>query len=166
LCLMTLNGFDLHMNTGDLLTTGCAVAYAFHILILAHYSQTMRYEWLSLLQIGTCAAVGLATFWWVETPVVHWTPQVLVALGVTSVLATALSFLLQTWAQQHTTPTRTVLIFALEPVFAWITSYLVQDEILPARGIAGALCILAGILMAELKPLGARKHQESSRIGN
>jgi drug/metabolite transporter (DMT)-like permease len=160
LCLMTLKGLDLHMNEGDLLTVACALAYACHILLLGRYSRTMGYEWLALMQIGTCAAVGLATFWWVETPMVHWTAQVWLALGVTSLLATALSFLLQTWAQRETTPTRTVLIFALEPVFAWLTSYLIADEVLSRRAMAGAFCILAGILLAELKPFDRREHPE------
>jgi drug/metabolite transporter (DMT)-like permease len=160
LCLLTLKGLDLHMNEGDLLTTACAVAYGCHILLLGHYSRIIGYEWLSLMQIGTCAVIGLATFWWVETPVVHWTPQVWVALAVTSLLATALSFLLQTWAQRETTPTRTVLIFALEPVFAWLTSYLIADEVLSRRAMAGALCILAGIPLAELKPFDRREHPE------
>src|SRR5258708_7910532 len=120
----------------------------------------MGCEWLSLMQIGTCSVGGLATFWWVETPGGHWTMQVLVALGVTSLLATALSFLLQTWAQRETTPTRTVLIFALEPVFAWLTSYLIADEVLSGRAMAGAFCILTGILLAELKPFDRREHPQ------
>jgi hypothetical protein len=40
----------------------------------------------------------------------------------------------------------------LEPVFAWITSYLLTGESLSARAAAGAGLILAGILLVELKP--------------
>ena len=69
-------------------------------------------------------AVGAATFWWVEPVHVQWSPMVLVALAVTSLFATALAFSVQTWAQRWTSPTRTALIFSLEPVFAWITSFL------------------------------------------
>jgi drug/metabolite transporter (DMT)-like permease len=50
------------------------------------------------------------------------------------------------------------LIFALEPVFAWITSYLVYGELLAARAAGGAGLILAGILLVELKPIARRKH--------
>lgn len=47
-----------------------------------------------------------------------WTPAAVAALAVTSLLATALAFAVQSWAQQFTTPTRSALIFSLEPVFA------------------------------------------------
>ena len=80
----------------------------------------------------------------------------LFALGVTSILATALAFLLQTWGQKYTTATRAALIFSLEPVFAWLTSYVLEQEVLTRQAMAGAGCILGGILLVELKPLERR----------
>jgi drug/metabolite transporter (DMT)-like permease len=157
--LMTLTGRTLEMGKGDLLTVGCAVVFTFHIMVLGYYSRRMAFEWLTLLQIGTCAAIGLGSFWWVETPVLHWNRQVFIAIAVTSLLATALAFTVQTWAQRYTTPTRTALIFALEPVFAWATSFVLTNEVLSRRAAIGALLILAGILLVELKPITLRQHQ-------
>ena len=157
--LMTLTGRALEIGKGDLLTLGCAVVFTFHIMVLGYYSQRMAFEWLTLLQIGTCAAIGLLSFWWVETPVLHWNRQVVIAIAVTSLLATALAFTVQTWAQRYTTPTRTALIFALEPVFAWATSFVLTNEVLSRRAAIGALFILAGILLVELKPIRRRPHQ-------
>ena len=74
------------------------------------------------------------------------------ALLVTSLLATALAFAVQTWAQRYSSPTRTALIFSMEPVFAWATSYVVAGEVLSRRAAFGGVLILAGILMVELKP--------------
>jgi drug/metabolite transporter (DMT)-like permease len=74
------------------------------------------------------------------------------ALAVTSVLATALGFTIQTWAQRWSSPTRTALFFTLEPVFAWITSFLVAGEVLSGRAAIGAALILGGVLLVELKP--------------
>jgi drug/metabolite transporter (DMT)-like permease len=157
--LMTLTGWTFEIGEGDLLTVGCAVMFTFHIMVLGYYSQRMAYGWLTLLQIGTCAAIALASFWWVETPKFHFNTQVLIAIGVTALLGTALAFTVQTWAQRYTTPTRTALIFALEPVFAWLTSFLLAGELLSRRAAIGALCILAGILLVELKPIKRRPHQ-------
>ncbi len=69
---------------------------------------------------------------------------------ITAALATALAFSAQVWAQQHTTPTHTAILFSLEPVFAAIASYIVLGERLSYRALAGAALILAGILTAEL----------------
>jgi drug/metabolite transporter (DMT)-like permease len=159
--LMTLTGWRLEIGEGDLLTVGCAVMFTFHIMVLGYYSQRMAYGWLTLLQIGTCAAIALASFWWVEAPTFHFNTRVLMAIGVTALLGTALAFTVQTWAQRYTTPTRTALIFALEPVFAWLTSFLLAGELLSRRAAIGALCILAGILLVELKPIGRRPHQNA-----
>jgi drug/metabolite transporter (DMT)-like permease len=74
------------------------------------------------------------------------------------VLATALAFTIQAWAQRRTTATRTGLIYMLEPVFAWITSYLLVGEGLTGRAAAGAVLILGGVLMVEMKPLRPRLH--------
>lgn len=152
MALLTLQSAKFTVGMGELLTVGCAFAFAWHILALGHFSRKMDTDWLTLLQIGACAAIGLSSFWWVETPVVRWSPAVVTALGVTSVLATAVAFWIQTWAQARTTPTRAVLIFSLEPVFAWATSWLLLGEVLTTRACAGAICILAGILLVELKP--------------
>jgi drug/metabolite transporter (DMT)-like permease len=156
MALMTLRGADLAVGTGELLTVGCAVAFAAQILALSHYSRRIGTDLLTLLQIGTSAAVALATFWWVEDVHLRWSAALITAIVVTSVFATAVAFWLQTWAQARTTPTRAAVIFSLEPVFAWLTSWLLEGEVLTGRAVAGAACILAGILAVELKPFRAR----------
>jgi drug/metabolite transporter (DMT)-like permease len=106
----------------------------------------------TVTQIATGAAMGAATFWWTEPVRIQWTPALFAALAVTSLFATALAFSIQTWAQRWTSATRTALIFALEPVFAWITSFLLAGELLSGRATVGAALILCGVLMVELKP--------------
>jgi drug/metabolite transporter (DMT)-like permease len=156
--LMTLEGDTLGIGYGDLLTLACAVAFAAHIVVVGHYAPRVSFEALSLVQIVAAGMAALGTFWWAEAPLVRWRPGVLVALIVTGLLATALAFSVQAWAQQYTTPTHTALIFALEPVFAWLTSFLLTGEILSLRASLGAMLILAGILLVELKPVGPEKH--------
>jgi drug/metabolite transporter (DMT)-like permease len=152
MALMTLQGDVLSIGLGDFLVMCCAVAYAFHILVLGHFAVRACTPVLTLTQIATSAMLGAATFWWAEPVRVRWTADVWLALAVTGLLATALAFAIQTWAQQYSSPTRTALIFSTEPVFAWATSYVLLREGLSGRGIAGALLILAGILLVELKP--------------
>lgn len=158
MALMTLTSLRFEMEKGDLLILACSFSYAFHILLLGHFAARISFESLSINQIATGALLGALTFWWIETPYVTWTSAVWIALAVTSLLATALAFAVQSWAQQFTTPTRTALIFALEPVFAWLASFLIAGELLTRRGAIGAALILAGIVMVELKPIRFRPH--------
>lgn len=162
--LLTLEGSSLSIAVGDVLTMICAVAFALHILVVGHYSARTGFEALSLIQIATAGLLAALTCGWAETPKLVWSAGLAAALLVTGLLATALAFSVQAWAQQRTTATHTALIFALEPVFAWMTSYLVFGEVLGARAAAGAALILAGILTVELKPFARRRHPLEQKL--
>jgi drug/metabolite transporter (DMT)-like permease len=159
--LMTVQGDIFNVNIGDLLVLCSCVAYAFHLLVLGRFAQSSNIATLAVVQIATGAVIGAGTFWWAEPVRVAWTSAVWIALAVTSLFATAMAFAVQTWAQQSASPTRTALIFALEPVFAWATSYVLAGEVLSRRGVFGAILILAGILLVEMKPFGLREHQST-----
>ncbi|MCC7498004.1 MAG: DMT family transporter [Bryobacterales bacterium] len=150
--LLTLERMEPRMGPGDMLTLGCAVMFALHILVIGHYARRVSFEALSLIQVATAAVCGSMTFFWWEPYFIRWTPAAILAIVITGVLGTALAFSIQSYAQRHTTATRTGLIFALEPVFAWVTSFLITGETLGIRQTSGAALILAGIAVVELKP--------------
>lgn len=160
LALMTLQGppGSVDINKGDLLTLACAVAFAGHIVTLGHYSEKLSFEVLSITQVATAAVLGLALFRWVEPPRVQWHPLVISAILVTGLLATALTFTVQAWAQRYTSSTRTALIYTLEPVFAWLISYWFLGEGLAGRSAAGAALILGGVVLVEAKPMQSQLH--------
>jgi drug/metabolite transporter (DMT)-like permease len=145
-------GFSLAgFNRGDVLTIGCAIAFAGHLLVLGYYSQRERIEAVAIGQIA-CAAVLFGVSLFIEPPKATWSHPVVSALLVTGILGTAVAFAVQTWAQQFTTATRTALIFALEPVVALLTAVLAGGERLTAAAIWGGALILAGIVTVEIKP--------------
>jgi drug/metabolite transporter (DMT)-like permease len=100
----------------------------------------------------------LSLFWWTEKPQLTWRPAVVYAILITGLFATALAFTLQAWAQQYTTSTRTALIYMLEPVVAWVTSFVVVGEGLSGRAAVGAALILGGVVLVEMKLLDPRLH--------
>jgi drug/metabolite transporter (DMT)-like permease len=153
MALMTLSpASDLRfgMSRGDLLSFLCAVTFAIHIVIIGHYSQLNGFQSLAVVQIATAAALGSVFVWFAEPIRFHLTPGVAAAVLVTGLLATALAFTTQAWAQQYTSSTRAALIFTLEPPVAWLTSYALTGEKMANRGKVGAGMILAGILAVEL----------------
>lgn len=160
--MMTIQKDILSIGLGDILVACSTIAYAIHILVLARYSKTADVGWLATIQIATAAVLGWLIFWWAAPVEVRWTNAVWIALAVTSVLATAFAFSALTWAQKHTTATHAALILSLEPVFAWLASYVAAGEVLTGRGLAGAALILTGIVLAELKPFRVAEHQPLS----
>lgn len=149
------SGFSA-LNVGDFLVLGCAVMFAFHIILVARFSPKHSVAALSFLQVETtavltalCLPVLAATRW--EPPFVRWSPSLVGAILITAVGATALCFSLQVWAQQYTSPTHTAILFSLEPVFAALTSLIAVHEHLSTRVLAGAVLVFIGIVLAELK---------------
>ena len=156
--LMTLEGAIGVIGRGDMLTLLGAVAFAAHIVTVGHYSGKMSFELLSVMQVGTAGVLASSLFWWVEKPRVEWRPELILAVLVTGLLATAFAYTVQSWALRYTTSSRAAIIYLLEPIFAWITSYFLVGEGLSARAAAGAALILSGVLVVEMKPLNQRRH--------
>ena len=140
------------VNIGDVLTFGCTIGFAFHCIALGHASPRIRFQPLALLQIGFCALFMAVSTPLLEHPHIHLTLRLAVALAVAAVLATAAAFSIQSWAQSVLPATHTALLMTLEPVFAWITSFLIMGERLGLRPASGAILILAGIALTELVP--------------
>lgn len=140
------------MNLGDLLTFGCAIGFAFHCIALSHISPRIGYQPLALIQVGFCALFMAISLPLIEHPHVAWTPRLLVALAIAAVLATAAAFSIQSWVQSVLPSTHTALLLTMEPVFAWVTSFLFMGERMGIRPASGALLILAGIALTELVP--------------
>lgn len=141
---------DFQFNLGDLLTLGCAVSFAFHMLVLGYYSQRERFEAVAIGQIACVALLSFAGLPW-DPPRAHWSRSLVFAIVLTGLFATTLAFIVQTWAQQYTSATRAALLFALEPVFALVTAVLIGGERITGSALFGCGLILIGILAVEVK---------------
>jgi drug/metabolite transporter (DMT)-like permease len=147
--LALLSGVGVGDPLGDLLVLGAAASFALHIVLLDRYSRGHDPLALTLVQMLTAAvAFTLLALALGQLEMPHgWT--VWGALVVTGVFASALGFLVQTWAQQRTTAARAALLIALEPVWTAFFGYVLAGDRLGLAGWAGAALIMAGIVLAE-----------------
>jgi drug/metabolite transporter (DMT)-like permease len=137
---------------GDGVVFLCACAFALHILATARAVERFDVGALVAIQLGACGVfclIAAAIGGDLDAPrgATVWN-----ALIVTSLLASALGFLVQSYAQRHAPPARTALILAAEPAFAGLFGYLLQDERLSALAWAGAFLILAAIVLVDVAP--------------
>jgi drug/metabolite transporter (DMT)-like permease len=151
LYLLSGVGGDLHLG-GDGLVFLCALAFSAHILATSRAVGKHDVGALLAVQLGVCGLVCIAAAaieGGLETPrgATVWS-----ALIVTSLVATALGFFVQTFAQRHAPPDRTALILASEPAFAGLFGWLLGDEHLAAVAWIGAILILASIIAVEVVP--------------
>jgi len=134
---------------GDALVLAGAAVYSLQIVLMERYAP--RYDPLAFTFVEmVAAAVGLLVVALARGDLGvprGWT--VWGALLVTGVFASALAYLVQTWAQRRTSATRTALVFALEPVFAALFGYTLAGDRLGALGWGGCALIMAGSVLAE-----------------
>jgi len=155
LFLAELRGFNL--NFGDLLTLGCAVLCAIHILSVDHFTMKFDPKIISLLQFAVCAVLYLTG--WIVTGFQSFVinTQVVLALLITGVFGTAVAYTVWAIVQQDTTPTKVALIFTCEPVFGVVLALIIPrndgtTEKMTINMLLGCVLIVAGMILAELKP--------------
>ena len=138
------------VNRGDILTLAGAVSFAAHIVLVGHYTKKFSFLHLVPVQILVVGLLSLIALPFVPARTLHLTGRLVVAILVTAVLATGVAFSVQNWAQQYTPPAHTALIFALEPVFAALSSWLVMGEHFGGKVLLGSGLILAGMMISEI----------------
>ncbi|GEB31722.1 MULTISPECIES: DMT family transporter [Brevibacillus] len=174
LYLLTQNQ-EFSFNLGDALVFGCAICFAMQIVFTGKYAPHFSALPLAIVQLGTVAVMSWLYAFFFEDwsrafdPAILFIPEVAMGLIVTSIFATALAFLAQTALQKQTSSTRVALIFALEPVFAALTSYIFIHEVLNGRQLTGCLMIFTGMILAEL-PIAqwlqqARERKDKTKAG-
>jgi drug/metabolite transporter (DMT)-like permease len=144
-----LTGVGVGDPIGDVLVLGGSAAYSLQIALMERYAS--RYDPVAFTFVEMLAAFGgFATLALalgeVDVPRgwVVWG-----ALLVTGVFASALAFLVQTWAQRRMSAARTALAFAMEPAWTALFGYWLAGDRLGALGWTGAALIMAAIVVAE-----------------
>jgi len=153
--LAMLSGIHAGSVTGDLLVLAAAAVYSLQIVLMERYApryDAVAFTFVEMLAAGVALGVVAAALGDLHLP--HgWT--VWGALVVTGVFASALAFLVQTWAQRRTSATRTALAFTMEPVWTAFFGYTLAGDRLGLLGWGGCAVIMAGIVLAEPAAAGA-----------
>jgi len=133
------------INWGDILTFGCAMGFAVHIIFQGYYvKKNVRVLPFFLVQAWVVVGLSFINSLLFEPIFAIWSPRLISALLVTGIAATFIAILLMIWAQQILNPSETAIIFSLEPVFATVFAIIFAGEILGLWGyIGGGLIVLA-----------------------
>jgi drug/metabolite transporter (DMT)-like permease len=147
--LALLSGIHAGSVAGDLLVLAGAAVYSLQIVLMERYAPRYDAFALTFVEMVTAFAafaVVAAVLGDFEVPrgATVWG-----ALLVTGIFASALGFLVQTWAQRRASATQTALAFSMEPVWTGIFGFALAGDRLGALGWTGCAVILAGIALAE-----------------
>lgn len=159
--LLSLRGFAL--GVGETLTLICAFGFALHIVGLGEWSALHDPYVIAIVQL---AVVSVMSWLGVLAHGYHTPPDYGVwgAVILTAIFATAIAFLVQTWAQSLLAPARAAVIMTMEPVFAGLFAVLLGGERLTSRIVIGGALVVGAMYLVELGPkstLPAMPHLES-----
>ncbi|NOS80156.1 MAG: DMT family transporter [Nitrospira sp.] len=138
-------------NLGDVLTLGCAVAFAAHIACLERFTREVDPPSLFAWQMMASVVLLFPTMLIEQAPAEAFAPTVLllVGLGVTGGLATG-AFAVQMWVQRIVPAQQVALIFASEPAYAAWLSWYVLGETLDTQGWVGSGLILLAVVVGSI----------------
>lgn len=136
---------------GDVLTVGCAVAFAFHTMLVQravreHPAGVVNGVQVLVVAMLALPAAGLER--WQLVP----TPRLAGALALTALLATVVAFWAFTAAQRTLSAGETAVVLAWEPVAAALISLLSGEDALTASLLGGGALVVAGVVLATSAP--------------
>lgn len=146
LLFISFNG--LSFDPGQIWLIACALLFAGHIIGLSFWSNAKDIYPLTVVQLGA----GAIVCWLGAVPDGYQPPPNAFVWGTvlfTAVFATAMAFLIQTWAQAIMDPSKVAIILTGEIVFAAAIAVAVGQEVLSARTVIGGVLIVVAMLIVE-----------------
>ncbi len=162
--VLSLRG-DFTISLADGLTLICAFCYAMHITATGFFAPKVEPATLAVTQIGVAMVLCL-----IATPFVtdvtatfdlSW--RAWLAVIWTALSGTVFAFLVQSWAQRHTSSTHAAVLLCLESVFSAVFGVIFGMDSVTWRLLTGAGLIFAGILIIEALP--ARVERRANGTG-
>ncbi len=145
---LSIHGFSV--GFGELLVFVSAIFYALHIIALSQWSSGRDPYAMTVVQLTVCAALaGVASI-----PGGYSPPPDAGVWGVvifTAVFATAIAFIIQTWAQAHMSSTKVAVILTMEVVFAAIFAIIFGGESLTLQSAIGGALVVGAMYLIVIK---------------
>ncbi len=133
---------------GDTLVAICAVVYALHLIVLGSTGEHHDVAALTIVQLSTVAVICGVISAIREHASLPTNPSVLAAIVVTGILASAVAFVVQTWAQRMLPPSRVAVILVTETAFGGLFGWAAAG-VWPVREVVGAAAMFAGLIISE-----------------
>jgi drug/metabolite transporter (DMT)-like permease len=147
--LLSITG-NFKLSNGDFLVFLSAFLWAVHVQVIDHFSGRVDVLKLAALQFALCAIASICVALITETITLSSILQASIPILYGGILSVGIAYTLQVVAQQKAHPSHSAIILSLETVFAALGGWMILDEHLSARALAGCALMLTGMLIAQL----------------
>ncbi|MCU0519693.1 MAG: DMT family transporter [Anaerolineae bacterium] len=152
------------LSVGDAWVLLSAFLWTVQIHLIARLTRVIDPLPLAAAEFAVCSLLSWAMALAVET--ISWAgvTGAVWPLAYGSIMSVGVAFTLQVVAQRHAHPTPAAIIMSLESAFAALGGWLLLGERLGARGAIGAAMMMAGMVLAQVRPPAPLAHPgESAR---
>lgn len=143
---------DFTISFGDFLVLLGAFVWAGHVLLIGWFSPKISALRLSFIQFMVCSALSLAAAAAFETVTAAGLAAAAPAILYGGLGSVGIAYTLQVVAQKHAKPAHAAIILCMESPFAALGGWLILDERMTGRALAGCGLMLLGMILSQLYP--------------
>jgi len=143
------------INTGDLLTIGCALMFAVQIIFVDIFATDTDALRLNAIQALVCAVLSTVVMLFTEQPTLDGILSCSIPLAHTGFLSMGLAYYLQIIGQKDLDTTPASLIMSLESVFAAIFGVLILKQTMTSWELLGCALVFTAVILSQI-PVGKR----------
>jgi drug/metabolite transporter (DMT)-like permease len=140
------------MGLGDALVFGGAFFWAGHVILVGWLIRRIDVSTLAFMQFITCSILSFATALIVEDVRIDGIIAAAWPILYGGFISVGIAYTLQLVGQRRTPPAHAAIILGLEAVFAALGGWAVLGETLSTRALVGCTLMLAGAIVAQLRP--------------
>ncbi len=147
--LLCMSGGGNGIYFGDVLGLVCAVFFTAHIMVVDHFSycESVKLSCMQFLVSGILSAVAMLLF---EQPDIHMLAAAAGPILYAGILSSGIAYTLQMEGQKYAEPSVAAIMMSLESVFAVLGGWVVLNERLSVRELAGCALVFTAVILAQL----------------
>jgi drug/metabolite transporter (DMT)-like permease len=142
------------ISPGDILVLLGAFFWAGHVLVIGRFSPNMDSYRLAFIQYAACSLMSLAVAGIWETTTIEALSRAALPILYGGVCSVGIAYTLQIVGQKEAPSAHAAILLSLESVFAAIGGWIILDELLTPRQLAGCSLMLLGMLLSQLWGIG------------
>ncbi len=150
LFLVCMNGGSITFTLGDLLLVGCAIVFAFHIIVIDRFGDRIYSLRFACTQFFVCAFCNLVGTLLVEEFTLAPLGEALIPILYCGLMSVGIAYTSQILGQKYSEPTSASIILSTESVFSAIGGALILNERMESLAYVGCVLIFGGIVLSQL----------------
>ncbi len=148
------------ISYGDAVLLCNSVFWAFHILIIDRFVNSIYSIRFAMTQFAVCGILGLIFAIAGETITFEGLKAAAVPILYGGLMSVGVAYTCQIIGQKNADPTYASIILSTESMFSAIGGAIILHEVMTGRGYVGCVCIFIGIIVSQLAPKKLKKPLE------